>query len=135
MAINVKITDSEPQSQSVNVRITEPEPIKVKIPDAKRIYEFKLNLRKALNGDLMIFDHADIDIIIMITCSGKKMKYDIAKTTHHHRADNQHTSLFPPFSGLEGRAVPLSKMADGLRATSLNKELWGSSQYGRCTCP
>jgi hypothetical protein len=31
----------------------------------KKIYEFKLNLRRALNGDLMIFDHNDIDIIVM----------------------------------------------------------------------
>ena len=28
--------------------------------------EFKLNMRKALNGDLMIFDHADIDIVVML---------------------------------------------------------------------
>ena len=32
----------------------------------KKIYEFKLNLRRALNGDLMIFDHNDIDIIVML---------------------------------------------------------------------
>jgi hypothetical protein len=28
--------------------------------------EFNLNLRRALNGDLMIFDHADIDIVVMM---------------------------------------------------------------------
>ena len=28
--------------------------------------EFKLDLRRALNGDLMIFDHADIDIVVML---------------------------------------------------------------------
>ena len=36
------------------------------IDPSKNIYEFKLNLRRALNGDLMVFDHADIDIIILL---------------------------------------------------------------------
>tara|TARA_B100001093_G_scaffold450962_1_gene458073 strand:- start:208 stop:810 length:603 start_codon:yes stop_codon:yes gene_type:complete len=31
----------------------------------KERLSFKLNMRKALNGDLMIFDHKDIDIIVM----------------------------------------------------------------------
>ena len=66
----VKITspDIQPQSDnSINVRITQPEPmVSVNVVDpTKQVYEFKLNLRRALNGDLMIFDHADVDIIIL----------------------------------------------------------------------
>ena len=34
------------------------------------VSEVELNMRKTLDGDLMIFDHADIDIIIMV----KKLK-------------------------------------------------------------
>ena len=30
----------------------------------KKIIDFKLNARKALNGNILIFDHADIDIIV-----------------------------------------------------------------------
>ena len=32
----------------------------------KKTIEFDMNMRKALNGDLMIFEHKDIDIVIMI---------------------------------------------------------------------
>ena len=50
---------------SLKVKVNEP-PIRVNIHDpTKQIYEFKLNVRRALNGDLMIFDHNDIDIIIL----------------------------------------------------------------------
>jgi hypothetical protein len=52
----------------INVDIKSPkEKISVNVKDkTKNVYEFKLNLRRALNGDLMIFDHNDIDIIILI---------------------------------------------------------------------
>ena len=66
----VKITSPEALEQdngSVNIRITQPEPqLNVKVVDTSRhVYEFKLNLRRTLNGDLMVFDHADVDIIIL----------------------------------------------------------------------
>jgi len=66
----VKITSPGMMNQdngSVNIRITPPEPqVNVKVTDpTKQVYEFKLNLRRTLNGDLMIFDHADVDIIIL----------------------------------------------------------------------
>ena len=66
----VKITSSDisPQpSNSVNIKITPPEEkVSVNVIDPSRhVYEFKLNLRRTLNGDLMIFDHADVDIIIL----------------------------------------------------------------------
>ena len=31
----------------------------------ERTVNFEMNVRKALNGDLLVFDHADIDIIVM----------------------------------------------------------------------
>ncbi len=66
----IKITspDMQPQnSNSVNIKITQPEPtVNVNVVDpSKHVYEFKLNLRRTLNGDLMVFDHADVDIIIL----------------------------------------------------------------------
>ena len=60
MTIKVKI-----EQPSVTVKINEPA-LKVRVNDPnKRIVEFNLMLRRALNGDLMIFDHSDIDIIVM----------------------------------------------------------------------
>lgn len=32
----------------------------------ERTVNFEMNVRKALNGDLLVFDHADIDIVLMI---------------------------------------------------------------------
>ena len=46
-------------------------PVSIKIgkpaapPEEKPVVTVNLNIRKTLDGDLMIFDHADIDIIIM----------------------------------------------------------------------
>ena len=48
--INVKV------KPTINVEI---------VNSNKQKLSFKLNMRKALNGDLMIFDHKDIDIIVM----------------------------------------------------------------------
>ena len=57
MSINIKIADP-PENDNIKINIQD--------PTMKKMFEFKLHLRKALNGDLMIFDHRDIDIIIML---------------------------------------------------------------------
>ncbi len=62
MAVKVSITPPEPSS--VKVKITEPIKVRVNDPN-KHIVEFQLMMRRALNGDLMIFDHSDIDIVVM----------------------------------------------------------------------
>ena len=58
MAINIKIGDQATQEDN-SVKI------KIKDPTLKERYNFKLELRRALNGDLLIFDHADIDIVVL----------------------------------------------------------------------
>ena len=47
----------------VNVKIGPP-PVKVKI-EKPILTQFKLNAREAINGDIMIFDHKDIDIMYL----------------------------------------------------------------------
>ena len=61
MAINVKIasSESEPEKQQETIKINV-------VDDHRELLEFKLNVRRALNGDLLIFDHSDIDIVIMM---------------------------------------------------------------------
>jgi len=49
---------------TVKVNIKPTISVEIKNPNKKRI-DFTLNMRKALNGDLMIFDHKDIDIVVM----------------------------------------------------------------------
>ena len=56
MAIKVKIGD------------TKPDPIvyKVEEPERKHEAQIKLKARKTLDGNIMIFDHKDIDIVLML---------------------------------------------------------------------
>ena len=42
-------------------------PIGIKINNPnERTTKFEMNIRKALNGDILVFDHADIDIVLMV---------------------------------------------------------------------
>ncbi|QDP62111.1 MAG: hypothetical protein GOVbin1807_110 [Prokaryotic dsDNA virus sp.] len=50
--------------ETVKVNIKPTISVEIKDSNKKRI-DFEMNMRKALNGDLMIFDHKDIDIIVM----------------------------------------------------------------------
>ena len=61
--INITGKPNIGEENSVKVNIEDPVNIKIRDPD-RQIFEFKLNMRRALNGDYMIFDHADIDIVI-----------------------------------------------------------------------
>mgnify|MGYP003134105250 CR=1 FL=1 len=62
MAVNVNVTGDD--SIKVNINKSESS-ITVKVKEPK-IMEFQLNARQALNGDIMIFDHKEIDIVILL---------------------------------------------------------------------
>ena len=67
MAVDVRISSNiQPDFEAVNVRVVEPESINVKISPDTRVVEYKINMRRALNGDIMIFDHKEIDIMVLI---------------------------------------------------------------------
>ena len=68
MAINVKISsNSQPSLEPVRISISEPEKLSVKIPGPKTtMIEYTLNMRRTLNGDIMIFDHKEIDIMVLV---------------------------------------------------------------------
>ena len=70
MAINVKVggaPDSKPRDTQISVNISSAPKVGVTItnPNLHEI-KFKLNIRESHNGDLMIFDHPDIDIVLMV---------------------------------------------------------------------
>ena len=68
LGINIKPEDRIPVrvDNSLQVKVAEP-PLRINVNDpTKQVYEFKLNFRRALNGDYMIFDHNDIDIMILL---------------------------------------------------------------------
>ena len=68
MGINVTFGSApETAAQNLDVGIQDQQKIKVTIPDPNlHEIKFKLNIREAHNGDLMIFDHPDIDIVVMV---------------------------------------------------------------------
>jgi hypothetical protein len=65
---------TEPEERDLDVRIQgdtgirfTPGPVGIKINNPhERTTKFELNIRKALNGDLLVFDHADIDVVLMV---------------------------------------------------------------------
>lgn len=59
MAVNINITSGEEQTQTP----PEPQGVKIEIVEKDRI-DFKLMTRSAINGDIMILDHKDIDIVL-----------------------------------------------------------------------
>ena len=84
VGVNINPEDRIPVrvDNSVKVTVAEP-PIRVNVNDpTKHKFEFKLKVRRALNGDLMIFDHKDIDIMILtekkkIVAFAKDMMSDV----------------------------------------------------------
>jgi hypothetical protein len=73
MPININITDLETDQETVQ----EPEGVKIEVVEKDKI-EAKLKLRSSINGDLMIMDHKDIDIVIK---QGDKKIVAFAKET------------------------------------------------------
>jgi hypothetical protein len=70
MSINVKIGSApQPVMQDttigVSINTTPKVGVIINNPHLHEI-KFKLNIREAHNGDLMIFDHPDIDIVVMV---------------------------------------------------------------------
>lgn len=65
------VTPQEDGKMQVDVRKNKEINIKPQISvkvvnDNLRTTTFEMNVRKALNGDLLVFDHADIDIVLMV---------------------------------------------------------------------
>ena len=59
MPVNIKITGEETEQ----AKEQEPQGVKIEVVEKDEV-EGKLKLRSALNGDLMIMDHKDIDIVL-----------------------------------------------------------------------
>lgn len=67
--INIAGVTPSPEPQYIRLNINPPEDpnlIRIEIvnPDVEKV-TFSVQARRALNGDIMIFDHKDIDIVIM----------------------------------------------------------------------
>ncbi len=68
--LNIK---TEPEEKDLDINIQGDTEVNIKpqisvdiINNNSRTTTFEVNVRKALNGDLLVFDHADIDIVLMV---------------------------------------------------------------------
>ena len=108
----VKITPNNVQPSTISVKIKQPEPeVKINVVDPTRyVYEFKLNLRRTLNGDLMVFDHADVDIIILtekkkIVAFPKDMMSDVVYGAENRLFSHLRKSGVIAYDSIQGGSV------------------------------
>ena len=64
---------TKPQNRDLGVKVQGDTEVKIKpqisidiVDNKSRTTKFEMNIRKSLNGDILVFDHADIDIVLMV---------------------------------------------------------------------
>ena len=134
MAIKVNITDptpepvEQPANETVNIKIVDPN---------RQMLEFKLNMRRALNGDLMIFDHADIDIVVMleskkIVAFAKDLMSEVVYGAESRLFDHLKKKGVVAFDSIQGGNVYGSleaKILDSKELDSIKASLYEISQW------
>lgn len=65
MKISIKPEEINADDGKIGIKINSKVGVNVDNPNLN-IIEIEMNMRNALNGDLMIFEHKDIDIVIML---------------------------------------------------------------------
>jgi len=133
MTIKVNITEpvlepTEPANETVNIKIVDPN---------RQMLEFKLNMRKALNGDLMIFDHADIDIVVMleskkIVAFAKNLMSEVVYGAESRLFDHLKKKGIVAFDSIQGGNVYGSleaKILDSKELDSVKASLYEISQW------
>ena len=133
MAIKINIAEpvlepTEPANETVNIKIVDPN---------RQMLEFKLNMRKALNGDLMIFDHADIDIVVMleskkIVAFAKDLMSEVVYGAESRLFDHLKKKGIVAFDSIQGGNVYGSleaKILDSKELDSVKASLYEISQW------
>jgi len=142
MAVKVNITgpDATEQKETVKVKISEPN-LNVEIVDSTPNISFKLNARKALNGDIMIFDHTDIDIVILtekkkIIAFAKEIMSDVVYGAESRLFEYLRKKGIVAFDSIQGGNVYGSLEAkihestdfDSIKMTLMNVSKWMDSE-------
>ena len=133
MAIKINITDptpepTEPANETINIKIVDPN---------RQMLEFKLDMRRALNGDLMIFDHADIDIVVMleskkIVAFAKDLMSEVVYGAESRLFDHLKKKGIVAFDSIQGGNVYGSleaKILDSTELDSVKASLYEISQW------
>jgi len=134
MTVKVNITNAE--EQKIKVTISEPD-LRVEISDDSSPIKFKLNARKALNGDIMIFDHSDIDIVVMtekkkVVAFAKDIMSDVVYGAESRLFEYLKRKGIVAFDSIQGgnvygsleAKIHESKDLDAVKMTLLNISKW-----------
>jgi len=127
-------------SDDVNIKVKET--IKINIQNSnKQMLEFQLMMREALNGDLMIFDHSDIDIVVMtekkkVVAFAKDLMTEIVYGAESRLFDHLKKTGIIAYDSIQGGNVYGSleakiheaKKADGIKATLYEISQWIDSE-------
>jgi len=130
MALNVKIGNQEPEEKAPDLKVEFK-------GEEKQTLDLQLKLRSALNGDLMILDHRDIDIIVQpknnkIVAFAKDILSDVVYGAESRLLEflRKHGVIeFDSIQGgnvygsLEGKIMS-SETHDSIKATLLNISEW-----------
>ena len=143
MSVKVKINQDEPQEESgkIKVKVNKPSSVRVEIRKEEIPTSFKLNARKALNGDIMIFDHADIDIVILtekkkIVAFAKEIMSDIVYGAESRLFEFLRKKGIVAYDSIQGgnvygsleAKIHESKEMDEIKITLLNVSKWMDSE-------
>jgi hypothetical protein len=127
-------------SDDVNIKVKET--IKINIQNSnKQMLEFQLMMREALNGDLMIFDHSDIDIVVMtekkkVVAFAKDLMTEIVYGAESRLFDHLKKTGIIAYDSIQGGNVYGSleakiheaKKADGVKAALYEISQWIDSE-------
>ncbi len=141
MAIKVKISKEEAfETDKIKVKIQTPD-LRVKLEHEDPKITFELNARKALNGDIMIFDHTDIDIVILaekkkIVAFAKDIMSDVVYGAENRLFEYLKRRGVVAFDSIQGGNVYGSLEAkilesqdmNSLKVTLLNVSRWMDSE-------
>ena len=139
MKISIK-----PEEIGLKVDLDAPTDVKIKntvkveiVNSNKQTIEFDMNMRKALNGDLMIFEHNDIDIIIMsekkkVVAFAKELMSEVVYGAESRLMEHLRKSGIIEFDSIQGGNVygslegkiHESKERDSIKSTIYQVHQW-----------
>ena len=142
MKINISGTPSAPpESSKIKLNINPPEDpnlIRIEIidPDVDKLI-FNIQARRALNGDIMIFDHKDIDIVVMdaqkkIVAFAKDLMSEVVYGAESRLMEHLRRSGIIEYDSIQGGNVYGSlegKIHDSKELDAIKMSLYQISQW------
>ena len=122
MAINIKVGEPENTPEAIKIKVGEQK-------DAAPQASIMLNARKTLSGDVMIFDHKDIDIVLM---PGKKKIVAFAKDIlgdHVYEAQNRLFRFLLKRGIIEYNSVQGGNMFSSMEAKIQESTMYNEVQH------